>query len=159
MDTLKDVLIHLLGKYPHKNELSNARVTKMVYLADWHHSIQHGRQITSVDWVFDNYGPFVWDIQDTANSHPEVFRIEQTMNMYGGSKTILSLSAKDSESELSDTAIKSIDHTIESSKSLFWGDFIQLIYSTYPIVKSKRYSQLDLVALASEYKDSRRSSS
>ena len=38
------------------------------------------------------------------------------------------------------------------TKDKTWDQFITFVYSTYPIVNSERYSQLDLVALAQEYK-------
>jgi len=34
---------------------------------------------------------------------------------------------------------------------LEWQDLLRLVYSTYPILSSERYSELDLVALAKEY--------
>ena len=45
-----------------------------------------------------------------------------------------------------------IDRVIEVTKDKTWDQFITFVYSTYPIVNSERYSQLDLVALAQEYK-------
>ncbi len=58
MAQIKDIVIHILKNYPHKDELSNARVTKLVYLADWRHVLETKEQISSIKWYFDNYGPF-----------------------------------------------------------------------------------------------------
>ena len=54
MTELKEVISYLVSKYPHKDELSNARLTKMIYLADWRHAITQGNQITDIRWFFDN---------------------------------------------------------------------------------------------------------
>ena len=43
-----------------------------------------------------------------------------------------------------------INEVILETKSLYWNDFIDHVYSTYPIVHSERYSDLDLVSLAEE---------
>ena len=45
-----------------------------------------------------------------------------------------------------------IDRVFEVAKDKTWDQFITFVYSTYSIVNSERYSQLDLVALAQEYK-------
>ena len=48
MATLTDIIYYLISNYPHKDELSNARVTKMVYLADWHAAVKLGHQLTYI---------------------------------------------------------------------------------------------------------------
>jgi len=64
MAAITDILAYILNRYPHAQEMSNARITKMVYLADWKHAIDSHRQISSINWVFNNYGPFVWDVKN-----------------------------------------------------------------------------------------------
>ena len=66
---LLNVVTYLVKNYPVEDHLSNARVTKMVYLADWFHALNHQKQITSIKWYFDNYGPFVWDIKDLVEEY------------------------------------------------------------------------------------------
>jgi hypothetical protein len=39
MAELKDIIAYYCKQYPHKAELSKARLTKMVYLADWKSAI------------------------------------------------------------------------------------------------------------------------
>lgn len=147
-------LEYLLRHYPHKDELSNARSTKMLYLADWKHCIDHGKQITPIAWHFDNYGPFVWDVYHAAMSRPTVFEVRETTNMHGGKKVEFRARGGLIEPEISESEQASIDHVIEQTKDLYWDRFIKLVYSTYPIVNSARYSELDLPALAIQYKKS-----
>jgi len=68
MSKLSTVLRFLCEKYPLKNELSNARLTKMVYLADWRSALMYGNQITDIEWYFDNFGPYVHDVVNTART-------------------------------------------------------------------------------------------
>lgn len=153
MNQIRDLIGYILKHYPAKHELSNARVTKMVYLADWKHAFEKGSQITGIEWYFDNYGPFVWDVKNEAERHDSLFDIENVPNMYGSKKTLYKLKNKDFEPNLSNDVKKILDHVIEKTAPLYWDDFITLVYSTHPIMTSERYTSLDLVAKAKEYNE------
>ncbi len=148
MAELIDVMVYLLKHYPFKAELSNARLTKMVYLSDWKYALQHGQQMTSIEWLFNNFGPFVKDIENTALSHPQLFKIQETINAYGNKKNLIKYIDNRYNERISENEKKTLDFVINSTKSLDWDKFIQLVYSTYPILLSERHSKLDLVALA-----------
>lgn len=156
MAKLHNIIAYLLKHYPHKTELSNARVTKMVYLADWHHAIRQRSQMSPIQWVFDNYGPFVWDVANTAKDNPNLFDVDETRNIYGGRKCLLSLKDPSIEPSLTPTERESLDHVINATKQLTWDGFVKLVYSTFPIVTSQRYNSLDLVDKAKEYMATRR---
>ena len=153
MKELKEILIYILDKYPYKDEMSNARLTKLVYLSDWYHAIHNQEQITAVKWYFDNYGPFVWDIYN-AVKEDDVFKVELTNNYYGGEKKLISLD-KNVNANLTSLEAKSVDRIIEATKTLNWDSFIKLVYSTYPILKSDKYTSLDLVKNAMEFNESK----
>jgi antitoxin SocA-like protein len=153
MASLKDAVAYLLLAYPNKADLSNGRVTKLVYLSDWRHVLVTGKQITSVEWVFDNFGPFVWDVMDTARAHPELFEINETETFLGSPKRVLRCINLDYRPRLSESEQAAIDHVIKATHTLSWEAFIKLVYSTYPVVASDRYSVLDLEVLAREYKE------
>lgn len=156
MASLIDVVGYVLASYPKakRDDLSNARVTKIIYLADWKHAIEHGRQITDIKWFFDNYGPFVHDVGNTALAHPDIVRVETTSNVFGNSKRLFKLIVPEySPNSLSPTEKQAIDHAIKQTADRPWNSFVQLIYSTYPVVSSERYSWLDLVSQAKAYKE------
>ena len=144
---LKDVMVYLIKHYPDsmKEELSNARLTKMVYLSDWHQAINYGRQITDIEWYFDNYGPFAHDIKNTAIKHSSIFAIEDSQNMFGEPKKGCSLKDKTFQANIDDEAKKSLDHIIKVTHKLNWADFIKLVYATHPVLSSERYNPLNLV--------------
>jgi hypothetical protein len=123
----------------------------MVYLADWHQAIAHRRQITGISWYFDNFGPFVRDIEVTAANRSDLFAIDLGSNMYGQPKKTFALRNPSYRPNVSEAEAASLDHIIEVTKSLYWNDFIKLVYSTHPIASSERYSHLDLVEKAAEY--------
>lgn len=157
MSQLKDVIAYILQNYPShmQHELSNARVTKMVYLADWHQAITKGKQITNIQWYFDNYGPYVNDVKQEAENSPQLFSINNTTNMFGQPKVTLSLSDHSYFPTLSEEEKDSINHVIEQTQKMYWDSFIKLVYSTYPITSSNRYTHLDLVQKARDYLNSK----
>jgi len=151
MASIRDICLYILRNYPHKDELSNARLTKMIYLSDWLNSIKHGKQITDIEWFYDNYGPFVWDVFNEISKNDDLFDIETTYNLYGGEKKLVILKKKEIP-EVDESEIEIIDTVIEKTKSMYWNDFIKLVYSTYPILSSEKYTRLNLVDKAKEYK-------
>jgi len=137
--------------YPHPNELSNARLTKMVYLSDWRHAVKNGEPITDIKWVFNHYGPFVDDVKNEAEEN-SAFKIDTVENYYGNPKRLISVVSKDKDTSLSDSEKATIDRVIDITKKKYWDDFIKLVYSTFPVMSQKRHSILDLKELAAEYK-------
>jgi hypothetical protein len=151
MAAIREILAYFLKHYPHAGEMSNARVTKMVYLCDWRHAIETGQQVSPIQWIFDSYGPFVWDVKKTAEDEPAIFNVDRSLNYYGTPKLILSLRDKEYSPVLTQTEQAAANHVIAATKNLGWDAFIKLVYSTYPIIKCDRYSSLDLPSLAHEY--------
>lgn len=151
MAKIRDVAVYLCTKYPHKGELSKARLTKMVYLADWRSAIVHGHQITAIDWFYNYYGPFVDDVMESVRTDP-AFSVTQTTNFFGGQKELVSLNTTEASwPSLTSKDISILDHVIDETSSLYWNDFIKLVYSTYPIITQERLARLNLVELAQEY--------
>lgn len=151
MKKLTQIIAYLLDNYPNKQELSNARVTKMVYLADWRNALINKRQLSGISWYFDNHGPFVWDIYNEVAENSEIFSIKEDKNFYGKAKRLFSLDKKIDFDLLNEKDKSVLDKIIESTKSLTWNQFIQLVYSTYPIVSTERYTSLDLTAKAEDF--------
>jgi len=154
MATIRDLLYHLASNYPNPKHVSKARVTKMVYLADWKNSIDYGDQITDIEWYFNNHGPFVWDVVETARDNSDLFEVDNTENFYGEQKTLIKARPVDFIPDLNDTETKVADHVIKATSDLDWSRFINLVYSTYPVVSTDQYNRLNLPQLAGEYKRS-----
>ena len=151
-DVILDMIKYLLKEYPHKSELSASRLTKMIYLMDWKSSIDFGRQITNAQWHFDHYGPYVDDFVKLAIEDKDIF-VENTSNYYGEKKQLFKLSDKfQGNIYLAKEQKKIADFVIHATKQKNYEDFIQLVYSTYPVISNDRYSDLDLVGSAVKYK-------
>lgn len=158
MAKIKNVTAYICAKYPHKSELSKARVTKLVYLADWKSAQRSEKQLTNINWYFHNYGPYVDDVVNKA-SEDSRFNIISTTTMYGDSKTLFSIKeGADFEQGLSASDMKIIDSVIDDTKNLYWDSFIKYVYDTFPIRETDRHKELDLVELAIIEKESNKAS-
>lgn len=155
MAKLQDIIAYLCSKYPYKEELSKARLTKMVYLADWRSAISSGVQLSNIKWEFNHFGPYVPDIADLARK-TDGFNIVTTTNFYGGLKEVIQVRQPYEYSNLTNAEKKILDFVIEQTRLLNWNDFIKLVYSTYPILTEPKYSSLDLIHLAKKYKEDKK---
>lgn len=151
MAELADIIGYLCERYPHKSELSKARLTKMVYLADWKSAIEHDRQLTDIEWFFNNYGPYVDDIWLTA-FQDERFNLDHGQNVYGGVKETISLKKPFTPESLSIEDKRILDHVVTQTERLYWNDFMKLVYSTHPVLTGTRGEHLDLDAAAQKYR-------
>jgi len=154
MNKRANLMAYFCIHYPHKNELSKARLTKLVYLADWFSSLLDGKQLTNIKWIFNHYGPYVEDITNIA-TFDDNFSITSQQTIYGGSKYVISCSINADNIELSSRETSILDAIIEKTKTMYFNDFIDYVYSTYPVTASERYTQFNLPELAKEYKEKR----
>jgi hypothetical protein len=154
MANIRDVVAYLCERFPHQDALSKARLTKMVYLADWRSAITRGRQLTDVEWRFNHYGPYVAHVVDTVRGDP-LFDVIETENAMGHPKELVKLRGGYSNGSLAPQEQAILDYVIRTTAPLNWSEFINLVYSTYPIMAQPRYSDLDLVALAHDYEQAK----
>jgi len=151
MDTLKKVLMYYVLNYPNKEQLSNSRMTKMVYLLDWKSCIENGSQVSNIQWVFNHYGPYVDDVS-TFISHDNDLNFKHITNEYGSPKNLVILKkGTNYKPDVSPDLQTLLDHIINVTKDLNYDQFIKLVYSTYPVVVSNRYDEFDLPKLAHDY--------
>lgn len=151
MNKLRAIMAYIAMKYPHKNDLSKARLTKLVYLADWFSALIDGRQMTDIKWIFNHYGPYVEDVSVIANFDAE-FTIIPEKTVYGDDKYVIAYSGKSPESELTVREKEILDAIIRKTQQMYFNDFISYVYSTYPVSSNERYSYMDLETLAMDYK-------
>lgn len=150
MNKLREIVRFLVAHYPHKKELSKARLTKMVYIADWKCALTYGYQLTNIRWQFNHYGPYVDEVIDAAYEDPEI-DVVSTTNMYGHPKVLINSRLHHNDFTLSQGEINILRHVIDETVNMFWDEFIKYVYSSYPIASQNRYSELDLPKLAQQY--------
>lgn len=151
MNKIQEIIAYFCTMYPHKGELSKARLTKLVYLADWYSALADGKQLTNIKWLFNHYGPYVDDVVSNADSS-QGFKIIKEHTMYGSDKYVIGFEKDFNENALPNRERQILDTVIKNTKSMYFNDFISYVYSTYPVASQDRYSELNLVVLANEYK-------
>lgn len=145
MNNLVKILVYIIRNYPFKRELSKARLTKIVYLIDWEYVKKTGHQLTNIQWYYDNYGPFVWDIIDSVKENNHYFNISSEKTYMGNEKTLVSLNKEyEYNLKINPTEKEIIDLVINQTMKFGWNDFINYVYDTPPVKNSKRYTYLDL---------------
>jgi len=142
MNNLNNILKYICSVYPYPSELSKARLTKLVYLADWESVRLYKQQLTDISWYFDNYGPFVSTVHEVAVRDPQI-NVISTYTMYGTPKTLFSYIGD--PPKIPENIKNIIDEVITSTRSMYWNEFIDYVYSTPPIQGSNRYTFLNLV--------------
>ncbi|MFK8303150.1 Panacea domain-containing protein [Capnocytophaga stomatis] len=154
MSNLEKLIRYILLNYPNPMELSKPRLVKLIYLIDWKYTIENGKQYTNIEWFYNNYGPYVNDVIDLMKQKKDVFLVETYPNPYGGGNTdkfcLINRTHIDIEENVKIISDKFMDYTYK----LNWSDFINLVYSSYPIKTHLKYSVLDLEKLAKEFKKS-----
>ena len=154
MKRLRSIMAYFATKYPHKKELSKARLTKLVYLADWFSAVLENKQMTDIEWVFNHYGPYVDDIVTLANIDDD-FTIISEKTVFGGDKYVISFSGDLDEEALSDRDKSILDAIISKTEKMYFNEFINYVYSTYTVSSNEGYADLDLVCLAKKFNEER----
>ncbi len=151
MSNIKDVIAYILANSDRSKTLSNARLTKIVYLADWKRAIDGQTTISDIQWYFDHFGPFAWDVVNTARGHPKVFTVSESPLANREKQTLIRLVDRRFKPRLEAEDRDAIDHVIRVTKDLGWPEFIRLVYSTFPVANTDKYQYLDLLNLAKAY--------
>lgn len=145
---LRDVMAYIYANVSHKSDLSKARMTKLVYLADWKMSQKYGRSISNIDWVFNHYGPYVEDVVNLARDDAE-FGVVVSRNAYGSMKERIEyLGLVGKYSSLGRDEVSVLDEVVKETEGMYFNKFIEHVYSTYPVKESSRYDVLDLPKMA-----------
>ena len=155
MANIIDIVFYICAKYPYEEELSKARLTKMIYLSDWKQCLKTSHQMTNIKWYFDNYGPFVDDVSNEISLHADIIERVSTTNYYGAEKTVYRIKNQNYIANLTDEEQEIINEVIEKTQSMRWNEFINFVYSTYPIATSERYCYIDLIQKAKDYQAER----
>jgi hypothetical protein len=148
---LEKYLVYLSSSFVQKGKrISLQRLIMMLYLTDWKNCLIEGKQLTSVSWYFNHSGPFSNKVLDTIEKSIcfEVFK-NQT-------KEIDLISTLDEclnyNLFITDKERIILDFVVENTVNLKWEEFNKLVNSTFPMMRSLKYTVLDLPALVKEYK-------
>ena len=150
-EKLRDAMVYLCQRYARERDMSNARMTKLVYLADWKCSIEHGRQLTAVEWM-SAFGGVSGEAVEALLKADKAFETLPVRDARGVTGKFLLRVAKDAGSpSLSEEDRVVLDFVLETAERLDWLEFSRLVHSTYPVFSNDRDERLDLPGLAKVY--------
>lgn len=150
-----DLIAYIIGVYQKKEDLSKARLNKIIYLIDWKSAMVTGEQMTDIQWKFNHFGPYVKTIEDLIDQDNR-FKIDKTLNYYGNKKFLVSMTQNNGFDQPSEQEKNIIDSIIEITQPMTWSAFIHSVYSTYPIRVSEKGAYLNLIHLAKQYREEKR---
>ncbi|WP_137201613.1 Panacea domain-containing protein [Pseudomonas sp. CFBP13528] len=150
---LKDLIACILLQYPSPEDLSNSRLTKLIFLIDWKSCLVDGRKVSGIEWYFDHYGPYVEDVIELAKIDSD-FNVMPVRGQSGSIKNVIGLSKGFCDViELGEVSEYCVKFAIDLTAGKNYDEFIELVYSLYPVVTCPKYSDIDLVKKACEYKN------
>lgn len=152
--SIEDVVEAICNQYPDPTELSSPRLTKLVFLVDWITAVRRGEQATSIGWVYNHYGPFVWDVMDAVRRNPSRFEIEAP-RPFATRRWEYVRCKHGASPSLPPEVQLAIKDAIRASAGLPWAKFLELVYSTYPIKAQPKFSELNLKELARQHNQQR----
>ena len=128
----------IISVYPEKQELTRDRLVKLTYLSDWRSTIVNKKQITNVKWYINNYGPYIENMYETLKE--KSFDINEGIN-----------ERKKTNEKIETEIMTIVQFIINKTKNLNNNDFTTLVFSTFPLATSTKYSYVDLVEKAKQY--------
>ena len=153
MATVRDLALYLIPRaMDHKTTVSLPRLIKLMYLADWRESFLNNSQITDVKWKFGSCGPSSEEIYAQLRKDVSAFVISEVMDRFGNPKTMVGKATFDCEGSLSDAQRLSADFILAIAKNRPWESLSALVSATYPIATREPGVELNLPALAEEYR-------
>jgi len=147
-----DIAAYIFQNYPNPNQLSKPRLVKLFYLLDWKSSIDYSTQVTSINWYFNHYGPYVEEIIQILENATSEFEVISYKNPYNHGTTVKFKLLTNKQRNLSDNVKKILNLLIEHTSKMNWSQFISLVYNTYPIKNNSKYTTLNLVEAANKYR-------
>ncbi len=147
-------LIYYIVAYGDKNniDITLYRLYRTIYLIDWVFCINRNRQFTNIIWFFDNYCPYSKNILSILKNNNDLFYLIKTKDEQGVPRIKIKLLKKFLTIEFSDDDKYIINFVLSKTSSFSQNELKNLVYNTYPLKTTKRYSFFNILEKAREYK-------
>lgn len=142
MAQLRDVVAYLCKRYPHKQELSKARLSKMIYLGEFRSATTKGRRLTDQTWTFSHLGPYLGEM-DEFPFPDESFRVTKGTSIYGDPMEVVTVLEDVEFPSLTEEDRRILDLVVKESAAKEWEDLCSLVCSTIPAIVQATDTRLD----------------
>lgn len=150
MNELHDIIWALI--IPEKG-IKLARLIKEVYLVDWKCAFNYPPRPCSFSWTYGPCGPTSRKVRECIERHPELFKTEETQNSLGISIVTIYKLNVDHAPSLSPGVKSAVDLVTKTSTPKDWESLSRLVSSTYPIMQSSMFDELNMEKFAKEYQE------
>lgn len=152
MSKLNSLMACLASRNPPSFELTVERMTQTVYLVDWKSALEFGEQVTSITWFYGPAGPMSQEILRIAGMANSPLIVRTPLNSPGRSRASIALRDRSFVPKLPDRDLDVVGFVLNTVLSYDRHAIAKLVLSTFPFVSNSRYTKLDLVKSAKEYK-------
>jgi hypothetical protein len=149
--TITEIIIYYIVKIVSGVEhMSVPRCIKVIYLLDWYSAFMHQRP-SGRKWFHGLCGPKEASIEVLLSTPSRYFEIRQMDNHFGGVKDVIYCKEVSDVPKITPTDMTIISDVASIVRGMPWNDFIRLVSSTYPMLKSLPGEYIDLKTLATGY--------
>ena len=133
-------------------KLPRYALPKLIYLLDYQYSLTHGEQYTNIKWYYNDFGPFVHDVENAIRKHENV-KISKEKNPYDGKGCSYFYYAGVKVSLVDSEAASILEGMVSLFRKMTSREFISYVYGTYPMAHTSRHNFIDVSALALQEMD------
>ena len=135
------------------DNFSRSRVTKLIYLTDWYYALEsdESKPLTTIPWYFDYYGPYV-DLTDMLASDYKAVLSKgyERKTMFVPVVRGMRKEIQQRVEQLNRIAVGVCNKIIDETREMSYLTFLNYIYATLPVLRSRRYTKLNLEYFAKE---------
>ena len=148
-------LIYYIVSYCEQNniEITLYRLYRTVYLIDWIFCINRDKQFTDIIWFFDNYCPYSKKILSLLSNNNDLFSLTKIVDKQGIPRIKIILLKKGLIIDFSEDERYIINFVLSKTSKFSQDELKNLVYSTYPLKTTKRYSFFNILEKARKYKE------
>jgi len=142
-ENLKEIIHYICYYFP--RDVNRTVLVKLVYLTDVEFFRRYYRKFTEVEYEYDNYGAFSWEIVDTAYTLVEEGKLKMTRekSFYGDEAYKYSSLIEPDSSELNEHIKEVIRYIIDKFSSYTFDGLLRYVYSNPPLTLFKRGDVID----------------
>jgi len=141
---LENVIHYLCYYYP--STLTRTVLVKLIYLSELEFISLYQRRMTDIQFRYDNYGPFSWEIIDTAQDLIDrgILSMEKDSNILGDERYRYRALKKPDIKDLDEHSLKALQQVLEKFSAYTFSGLIDYVYSTAPMRYTHKGEVIDL---------------
>lgn len=146
---MQDIILALLNGHP--KGIRDEELMWIVYLADWRSTIKSRNRLLQCVWTFGHYGPETEEFEAALEQYSWMFKTSRRRETNGIEFRWIQPEHPEYRVLLEEHEHAAVEHVLSTTSSLDRADLVRLVYSTFPMLSSERFTTLNLEDLADKY--------